>query len=176
MNIQTLLPDSHRGTAIGVAEHMLLHPEIMDEMMQMAFSNKGMLSTRAANVIEKADEMDACFVRPYYKTILEALPSVTYPGVKRCLLKIFSREYFPGNEDMAGLLMSYCFDTIQKPKEEVAIRYYCMMILHSQSQLYPEIATELKLILEEQLPHYGAALQNRAGKIIKDLEKKKSER
>ena len=69
--------------------------------------------------------------------------------------------------------MSFCFDTLQKPKEEIGIRYYCMMILHSQTQLYPEIGTELKIILEEQLPHYGAALRNRAGKIIKNLEKKK---
>ena len=96
MDLTTLLPDSSRNTAERVAEQMLMHPEMMDEMMQLAFSNKGIMSTRAANVIEKADERDACFVKPYYKNIIEALPSITYPGAKRCLLKIFTREYFPG--------------------------------------------------------------------------------
>ena len=63
--------------------------------------------------------------------------------------------------------MEICFKYIESPREAVAIKAFSLTVLGRLAKKYPEIVPEIKLIIEEQLPHQSAAFKNRAKRFMK---------
>ncbi|MFT3946227.1 MAG: hypothetical protein QM763_04560 [Agriterribacter sp.] len=51
----------------------------------------------------------------------------------------------------------------------VSVKAFSLTVLANLANQYPEIIPELKLIIEDQLPHETAAFKSRAQKILKQL-------
>lgn len=66
-------------------------------------------------------------------------------------------------------IMDRCFVLLNDPKQDIAVRVFSMTVLYNLSILYPEISNELKLSIEEILPHASAGTLNRAQKILQKL-------
>src|SRR5919112_903210 len=56
-------------------------------------------------------------------------------------------------EKFRGEIMDICFGYLTSPKEALAIKVFSMTVLGNLSKIYPEIIPELKVLIEEQLPH-----------------------
>jgi hypothetical protein len=65
--------------------------------------------------------------------------------------------------------MNTCFEYIENPKEAVAIKAFSLTILSRLAKKYPEIISEIKLLIKEQAPVQTAAFTSRAKKILKEL-------
>jgi hypothetical protein len=68
-----------------------------------------------------------------------------------------------------GEIMDMCFAFLESPKESLAVKVFSMSVLGNLAKYYPEIKTELKLIIEDQLPHQSAGFKSRAKKGMKQL-------
>ncbi len=68
-----------------------------------------------------------------------------------------------------GTIMNTCFEYIENPKEAVAIKAFSLTILSRLAKKYPEIISEIKLLIKEQAPVQTAAFTSRAKKILKEL-------
>src|ERR1019366_7428933 len=54
--------------------------------------------------------------------------------------------------------LSYCvIKYLESPNEAVAIKAFSITVLGKLAKKYPEIIPEIKLMIEEQLPHQSAA-------------------
>ena len=62
------------------------------------------------------------------------------------------------------------FELLISRKEPVAVKVFAMTVLYNLSQEIPEIKSELKIVLEDQLPYGSAGFKNRGAKIISKLE------
>ena len=49
--------------------------------------------------------------------------------------------------------MEICFRYVESPTETVAVKAFALTVLGNLSKQYPEILPEIKLMIEEQLPH-----------------------
>jgi hypothetical protein len=58
--------------------------------------------------------------------------------------------------------MELCFQYLASPSVAVAIKAFSLTVLNNLSKKYPEIISEIKLLIEEQLPHQSAAFKSRA--------------
>jgi hypothetical protein len=67
-----------------------------------------------------------------------------------------------------GRVMNACFNFVASNDAAIAIKAFSLTILQNLSKDYPEIRSELKLIIEERWPHETAAFRSRAKKILKD--------
>ena len=65
--------------------------------------------------------------------------------------------------------MDICFKFLESPTEALAVKVFSMGVLGNLATIYPEIKTELKLIIEEQLPNQTAGFKSRAKKVLKQL-------
>jgi len=68
-----------------------------------------------------------------------------------------------------GRVMSICFDFVGDPETPIAVKAFALTILSNLSQGYPEIRSELKLIIGEQWERATPAFRSRARKVLKGL-------
>ena len=69
-----------------------------------------------------------------------------------------------------GKVMDICFCYVASPKEAVAVKACSLTILANLAKLYPEILPEIKLLVQEQLPHQSVAFKSRAKLFLKDID------
>ena len=70
---------------------------------------------------------------------------------------------------MKGRLWKFALNIYNQPVKPVAIKAFSLTVLQKLAKKYPEIIPEIKLIIEEQLPHQSAAFKSRAKKFLKDI-------
>ena len=64
--------------------------------------------------------------------------------------------------------MDICFRCVASPKEAVAVKAFSLTVLGNLAKLYPEILSEIKLLIEAQLPNKTAAFKSRAAYFLKE--------
>jgi hypothetical protein len=97
------------------------------------------------------------------------IDNVRKPGlhdaIKRNTIRLLQTVDIP--EKYEGAVMEICFQYLESPLEAVAIKAFSITVLSNLAKKYPEIIPEIKLIIEEQLPHQTAAFKSRAKIFMK---------
>jgi len=75
-------------------------------------------------------------------------------------------QYVDIPEKYQGEVLDICFRYVSSPAEPVAVKAFSLTVLSNLAKLYPEILPELKLVIEQQLPHQTIAFKTRAKKIL----------
>jgi len=88
-----------------------------------------------------------------------------HDSIKRNTVRLLQSAAIP--EKHAGAVMEICFRYLESPGEAVAIKAFSLTVLQRLANKYPEIVPEIKLIIEEQLPHQSAAFKGRVKKFMK---------
>jgi len=97
--------------------------------------------------------------------LIEVLNSKNVHGsLKRNALRILEKTNIP--DEHLDAATDVCFRLLADPFEEVAIRAFSMGVLWQSCERVPELWPELRLILEENMPHATPAFVNRAQKMI----------
>ncbi len=129
---------------------------------------------------QRFDELFDLFLNDEYRVVqrtawpigfaVMAVPALIQSHWQQLISKL--RE--PGLHDAEafhGDVMDICFSFLESPKEAMAIKAFSMTVVANMAKHYPEIKTELRLIIEDQLPHQTAGFKSRAKKILKQLER-----
>lgn len=104
----------------------------------------------------------------HWETFVKLLVNKNTPEpIKRNLVRFMQEVDIPVKYH--GQLTDRCFELVNDPQEEIAIRAFSMTILGNLLGLYPELGKELKLSIEELLPYASPGLKNRAEKILKKI-------
>ncbi|MFT3705018.1 MAG: hypothetical protein QM802_21810 [Agriterribacter sp.] len=101
------------------------------------------------------------------KIIVQLKKPGIHNAVKRNTVRLL--QDIPIPETLQGEVMDICFTFIADPKEAVAVKAFSITILDNLSKQYPEIIPEMKLLLEDQMPHETAAFKSRAKKFLKKV-------
>jgi hypothetical protein len=87
-----------------------------------------------------------------------------HDAVKRNSMRLLQDIIIPKKYE--GEIMDIAFKYVASPTEAVAVKAFSMIVLGNLAKQYPEILPELKLLIEDQLPHQTAAFKSRAKKIL----------
>ena len=68
-----------------------------------------------------------------------------------------------------GDILNICFNYLESPSESLAVKVFSMSVLSNLAKYYPEIIPELKLIIEDQVPHQTVGFRMRAKKVFKQI-------
>lgn len=100
------------------------------------------------------------------------IANLSKPGIndsiKRNTVRLLQAVNIP--EKQEGAVMDICFNYVASPKEAVAIKAFSLTILGKLAKKYPEIISEIKLLIEDQLPHQTAAFKSRVKKLLKEIQ------
>lgn len=151
------------GTLVGP------DPERYSALVEMAFSREMPLCWRAAWIIDYLSEVDPWLAEPHIGRIWNEIPAAHPDGVTRSALRLLARYDIP--EEKQGIATDLCLDWLQKEAVPVAIKVYSMELLLNIAKIYPELAGEFILVLEEQAPINSAGFKARAKHVVAAMRK-----
>ena len=171
MNIREALQLEHsRDNAMRIAHFAVTSPEHFKELMECFATNEYRLSQRAAWSVSWAARHKPEMVKPYIELLVSRLQlTQVHPAVIRNTVRILELIDIP--ERYHGIVMDSCFKFIASPQTPVAIKAFSLTTLYNLSRVYPEIQSELHLIIEERWATETAAFRSRGKKILTAIHK-----
>ncbi len=138
------------------------------ELMRCFLSNEYRLAQRAAWSVSWAARQKPEMIYPYIKELVGQLQRTdVHNAVIRNTVRILQDIEIP--ESFHGEVMYACFGFVQSNDIPIAIKAFSLTTLFHLSKYYPEIKSELKLIIEDRWDNETAAFHARGRKILQNL-------
>ncbi len=170
--IAKMLGDSSRLQADMVAETILDNQESFQNLVDLMLDDDGQMAMRVSRVVEICESYKPRLFEPFSRKILNRLPQCKTPGVKRNILKIYTRRDMPKDEELKGNIIELCFDWMRSPLQPVAVRVLSMMVLErialKEQWLIPELLYSVEDLLEKENVY---AIQHHGKKTAQNLRK-----
>lgn len=90
-----------------------------------------------------------------------------HDAVKRNSVRLLQHADIPVK--YRGEVMNICFAYVENPTEAVATKAFALTVLGRLAAWYPDIIPEIKLLIEDQLPHQTPAFKARAKQLMKQF-------
>jgi len=169
MGIEEKLVDSSRKLIDYVVAEVNENEALFEETLQIAFSGKPQIASRAARVVCFCVEQKPSLIFPYIDRFIENIITQKNKSVVMNFLKILTFDILPENEESLGRLVNYCFEHLLNKDETAAITVYAMEILYLVTKREPELIPELILVIEDRIPYGSAGIKHRGLRILKKL-------
>ena len=169
MNIkEEILKEHSQKQAIKIATYDCLSKKNFKELMTCFMANEYRLAQRAAWSVTWATKNNPEIIKPYIKDLVKQIQRKdVHPAVIRNSVRILEKINIP--EEFHGEVMNACFVFIETPATPAAIKAFSLTTLFNLSKHYPEIKSELKMIIEERWDTETAAFRSRGRKILNEI-------
>jgi len=136
-----------------------------DVLFEILFTQEYRLVQRAAWPISYIVQKYPGLIRKHMKAVSQALNNKYLKDApKRNLLRFLQK--IPISKKYSGRIADACFGFITNPQEKAAIKAFSITVLENIAKSFPELRTELKLILEVAYEHETPAYKSRARKFM----------
>ncbi|UEG49184.1 hypothetical protein LK994_11130 [Ferruginibacter lapsinanis] len=136
-----------------------------DQLFNLFLQNQGKITQRSAWPVSYCIEAHPELIQKHFPALLKNLQHTNlHDAVKRNSIRLLQYTDIP--KKYQGRVMDICFQYLASPAEAVAVKVFSLYVLIKLSRLYPEILPEIKLMVEEQLPHQTAAFKSAAKKVL----------
>lgn len=167
MDIRSKIASGHsKAIAIQVSEYVQDKPDRFKELINLFFSDSYRSVQRAAWSVNLCVEKHPELIKPYWSRIVPMLASPdAQVAVKRNVLRMIQFVSVPVR--YRPQMIDICFGILSRKNETVAVKVFAMSVLAELVGAYPELVTELKILLEDQMPYETAGYRSRASKVLK---------
>lgn len=165
----TLSVQSSRKIIDAVVDSIGDNPKYFKQVLDMSFTKPYPLNMRSAWAIMHSSAKQPQLIEPHINELTEKVSSCNNHSVRRSLLKVFAENVDLGRITDLGILINICFNYLESVKEPVANKVYSMEIIYKACWLHPELAEELKCILEHNIDMGTSGYKHRARKILAKL-------
>lgn len=170
MDIQGTLESGHsKEITIEIADYVGISSERFAALMDCFFSDTKMISQRASWAVGLCGERHPELINPYLDRMLDLLEQPVHNAIKRNTVRIMADMEVP--EELLGKAAEICFKLLDDPKAAIAVRVFSMSVLFNIVKREPDLAGELRIVLEDHYPHGSAGFKSRSRKILKALSK-----
>ena len=141
-----------------------------DELFGLFLNDEYRVVQRAAWPVSYCVIANPALITKNWKKLITNLKKPNlHDSVKRNSIRLMQDIEIPGKYH--GEIMNTCFKYLESPTEALAVKVFSMTVLANLAKKYTEIIPELKLLIEDQLPHQTAGFKSRAKKILKAFSK-----
>ncbi len=177
MNLRKTLLEVHsKANAIKIATWVGNDKTRFAGLVKILLEGEYRVTQRAAWPLSYCVEMHPELAYPHLGKLIAMLSEPGHhPAVPRNILRLF--EFIDVPEKHLGKLTDISFRLLQKSDSPVAVKAFAMTLLGKIVLKEPELARELKLVIEDLLPEGSAAIRVRGKRVlgmIEALEKKRS--
>jgi hypothetical protein len=138
-------------------------------LIEVFMSGPYRVTQRAAWPLSYCVEYHPQLIKPHFKTLLDMLEQPNaHVAARRNIVRLLQFVEIPPR--YRGRVATICFKLLQDRKEAVAVRVFSMTVLANLVQREPDLARELKVIIEDNLPYGSAGFISRARKVLKGFE------
>jgi hypothetical protein len=170
---QQLLKEHSKENTQLITEYIGSNPERYATLMRI-FNGEGWVAVqRGAWVVSEAGMSYPELLIPHLDDLISAVEAPSHPAIARNGLKVIAESKVPLTEDQEGRVVQLSFELLADPKVPVAIHVYAMQCIANLLTVYPDLAIELKTLIEEGMEHGSPGYRSRGGKILKQIAKMK---
>ena len=139
-----------------------------DELFKLFLHDEYRVVQRSAWPVSYCVSAHPEFIRKHWKQVINNLAKPDlHDAVKRNTIRFLEDIEIP--KKYHGDILNICFNYLESPSEPLAVKAFSMTVLGNLAKYYPEIIPELKLIVEDQIPHQTVGFKARAKKVFKQL-------
>ncbi len=165
-----ILKEHSKPQALLIRDYIGDNQALFDELMTHFFSNEYRVTQRAAWIMTHCTEKRPHLINPHLAEMVNNLKNEKiHVAVKRNTVRLLQNVDIP--EELMGTVADRCFLFLSDPNEAVAVRIFSMSILGELCKKEPDLAGELRIIIEEFMPHGTAGFRSRGKKTLKMLQK-----
>lgn len=137
-------------------------------LMDLFFSEEYRIQQRASWAVMHCVDRHPRLINPYLEKMVGLLDKPVHDSVKRNTTRILHKITIP--EELYGSVADHCFRLLSEPATSTAIKVFSMYILLKIVKKEPGLARELRLVIEENLPHASYGVQHAAEKTLRQLD------
>ena len=168
-----LLLEHSKVNSVRIARQVCKSEVLFKELMTIYFSNKEILSQRAAWIVSIIASLKPSMLQPYIPKICRfIIRTDLHDALIRNGAKAF--ELVEISDKHLGIVADTCFKILGDPNQKVAPKCYCLSVLTKICIRIPELSNELQMLIETQLPYSTAAFNARIRQTQKILKRKTS--
>lgn len=165
---EVILKEHSKAQCTKVVKWVGNKQERFDELFNLFLGDEYRVVQRAAWPISYCVGAHPQLIKKHWKKLVIALQKKELPvAVKRNSVRFLQEVEIP--VPYRGAIMDICFRFLEDPKEALAVKVFSMTVLSRLAKEYPDIAPELRYLIEEQLPHQSPGFKSRGKKILKQL-------
>ena len=138
-------------------------------LMDCFYSENSRLSHRATLIILKVGERKPNWLQKQVPRMVDTLDEALPNWYKRNLLRILQFQRIP--ESHWGHAADQCFKYLECGETPVAVKVFSMTVIYRLTKDLPELANELRLIIEDQYPLGSPGFRARGRRILSQLSK-----
>jgi hypothetical protein len=137
-------------------------------LMEVFLGNDPLLTQRAAWVVGVLADEHGRLLQPWLAKLMKKMrePGV-HDAARRNVVRALQFVDIPPR--LIGEVATVCFDELASPSSPIAVRVCAMTVLQRVVEQEPELARELRLIIEQQLPYGTGAFHSRAKRVLASL-------
>lgn len=179
MNIRNQLRRAHsRANADLVAGYVLESETNRDanaderivELMTCFLSEEVVVAQRAAQVVGLVGREAPRLLIPWFAELVDAAANPVHEAIRRNAIRYFSETKLPLPRKLEASLIELCNQFVADENVHTAIAAFSMQLVADRAADYPDAAQKLKQGLRQRLPNASAGFQNRAKKILSNLD------
>ncbi len=169
MNIKKQLLTEHtKANCEKIASYIGNDSKKFDELVQLMLEGDSRTTQRASHTLQFCTDLYPSLILPYTASFITLLKNNPINAIKRCITRAWEKIDLP--EEFQGEIVQIAFDFLQNPKEAIAVRTYCITILYNLTKKYPELETEIRLVLLDIFDYETApAILGRTRKTLQKL-------
>ncbi len=165
---KVLLQEHSKAQADKVALYIGNDPDKFKQLMKLFFDPTYRVTQRAAWPMSMCVEKNPKLILPYLSKMIDNLDRQTV-AVKRNSVRALQFIEIPTR--LQGKAVNTCFELLNDPSESIAVKVFSMTILANICEKQPDLANELRLSIDSQMPMGSAGFKSRGKKILARLQK-----
>jgi hypothetical protein len=167
MDLEKLLMEEHsKRQCDRIVKYIGKDKDRFATLMRLFFKGPYRMTQRASWPLSNIVLLYPGLIAPYFKPLLDNLDRKDlHAAVIRNTVRLLQEVDIPAKYH--GRVMNRCFEYVAAVETPIAVKAFSLTILSNLSKVYPEIRTELKLLIDDQWEHATPAFRSRARKILK---------
>jgi hypothetical protein len=168
VNLQEqILKEHSKANCTAIVQWVGSSQQRFDALFAIFLKDEYRVSQRASWPVSCCVEAHPAFIKKNFGKLVKNLqrPNL-HDAVKRNTIRLLQHLEIPVKYH--GAVMDICFGYVASPAEAVAIKAFSLTVLGNLAKQYPEIVPEIKLLIEDQLPHQTPAFKSRAKMFLKE--------
>ena len=167
MNLrEEILREHSKKQTLRIVDYVGNDKSRFAELMDLFFHGEYRVVQRSAWAMSIVSRKYPQLFEPYFQKALDYLKQPNlHDAVERNILRVVQDLAIP--ESLRGELVNSCLAYIEEPNKPPAIKAFSISVLENICRNYPELAEEIKVILDQRLPYESPAFQSRAKRFLK---------
>ncbi len=169
MNLASeILKEHSKRQVVKIAGWIGSNRSRFKQLIELFLNGEPVVSQRSAWTVGYCGEKYPALITPWLPAMLKKMQETNvHCAVKRNVTRTFQYIEIPPKH--LGKVVTVCFNELADPGNTIAVRTFSMYVLAKIAKDEPGIINELRVTIEQMLPHATAGLRACSRRVLKQL-------